>query len=133
MTDVEGRLIRLELMVRGQAETIRSLLTRAGTLEQQGRQPLAMMWQGGGGGAVASYWCLTPAGGGPATGTWGTLTPATFTADVYSTVAGAQVAIATGATVYWWYNDTFAANKPMPLMSNDDGTYDAIAEGCTAW
>jgi hypothetical protein len=87
---------------------------------------------GGGGSSLSSYWCVTPGTGGPSTGTWGTLTPASFTADVYRTEGGEQSLLVEGATIYWWYNDTFAADKPIPLMNNGDGTFDAIAEGCTA-
>lgn len=110
LTDAETRLARLETM----------LTQVAGG-------------SGGGGGSLSSFWCLTPGTGGPATGTWGTITPVTFTADVYQTISGAQSLLVAGATIYWWYNDTYAASKPIPLMSNGDGTYDAIAEGCTAF
>lgn len=133
MTNLEGRVIRLELMLKKAEDALRAANTRLNTLETNGRQPLAMMWNQGGGGMGGVLWVLTPGTGGPATGTWGTITPDSFTADVYRTVGGAQTLVATGATIYWWYNDTFAASKPVPVGDNGDGTYDAIAEGCTAF
>ncbi len=125
------RILELERRI----EELAARLARAEALATQNGQSLAMVWSNPdqSGGSVASYWCQTPSGGGPATGTWGSVTPDSFTADVYSTVGGVQTPIATGATIYWWYNDTFAANKPIPLMANGNGSYDAIAEGCTAF
>jgi len=133
MTNLEGRLIKLELLVKDQAQTIRALNTRANAMEQQGRQPLAMMWQGaGGGGDVRAYWCRTPGAVAAATGTWPTLTATPFTADVYKDVAGTMTLEATGATVRWWYKDTAVVNKLVPCLPNGDGTYDALADSCTA-
>lgn len=90
---------------------------------------------GGGGGdsaPVRSYWCRTSGTVSAATGTWPTLTPTTFTADVYVSDAGALSSVATGATIYWWYKDGVVANKLVGLTPNGDGTYDGRHDSCTA-
>jgi hypothetical protein len=88
--------------------------------------------QGNGGGSTRSYWCRTSGTVAVATGTWPSLTPTTFTADVYVSHSGALASVATGATIYWWYKDTAAANKLVGLIPNGDGTYDARHDSCTA-
>jgi hypothetical protein len=98
-------------------------------------QAIPRILAGGGGGdgsASRSYWCRTSASVAAATGTWPSLSPATFTADVYVSDGGALVQAATGATIYWWYKDTAAANKLVGLVPNGDGTYDARHDSCTA-
>lgn len=88
---------------------------------------------GGDGGAPArSYWCRTSGSVAAATGTWPSLTPATFTADVYANDSGSLSSVATGATIYWWYKDGIAVNKLVGLTPNGDGTYDGRHDSCTA-
>lgn len=78
------------------------------------------------------YWCTTPGAVSAASGSWPSLTPQTFTADVYHNEDGAQVLVESAVTVYWWYKDAAAAGKLVPCLPNADGTYDAIADSCTA-
>jgi len=132
LTNVEGRLIKVELETRALREENRALRVRAETLEQQGRQPMAMMWQGGGGGGEAiPLWAMTPGPVAAATGVWPTLTPSTFTSDVVKDVGGTMTPVATGATIRWFYKDTATIGKLVPVMDNGDGTYDARATSCT--
>lgn len=99
-------------------------------------QALPRVLAGGGGNgdgsASRSYWCRTAGTVAAATGTWPSLSPATFVADVYVSDAGALVSVATSATIYWWYKDTAAASKLVGLIPNGDGTYDARHDSCTA-
>ena len=118
---------------------IEELATRVAQLNSrltEDEQSTAKLWQGdgggGSGGTTASYWCRTPGAVAAATGTWPTLTPTTFTADVYSNLGGTLTSVATGATIFWWYKDAAVINKLVPLMANNNGTYDAIADSCTA-
>lgn len=118
---------------------IEELSTRVAQLSSrltEDEQSTAKLWQGDGGGgtgtATASYWCRTPGAVTAATGTWPTLTPTTFTADVYSNLGGSLTLVTTGAAVYWWYKDAAAAHKLVPLMANADGSYDAGGDSCTA-
>jgi hypothetical protein len=132
VTNLEGRIIRLELLLQSAQDALRKLDGRAGSLEQQARQPLAQMWQGGGsGGDPIPLWAITPGAVAAATGTWPTLTPSTFTSDVKKDVAGVLTAVATGATIRWFYKDGATIGKLVPVMDNGDGTYDARADSCT--
>jgi hypothetical protein len=83
----------------------------------------------GGGGSL--YWCRTPGSVAAASGTWPAITPSTFTADVYIDAGGLTLQYS-GATIRWFYKDTEVVNKLVPCMSNNDGTFDAIASSCTA-
>lgn len=101
----------------------------------QAEQSTNMVWQdqggGGGGDIVKAYWCTTPAAVPAATGVWPTLTPSTFTADVYADGSGTLAVVAPGSTIRWWYKDAAAAGKLVPVIPNGDGSYDAIADSCT--
>ena len=132
MTNLEGRLIRLELLLKHDEQRLSSLESRAATLEQQGRQPLAQMWQGGGGGIQVAFWTVSPSGGvAVSTGNWPTITPQTWTSDVYKDVGGTLTLEATGATIRWFYRDTDPGNRLVAVQPNGDGTYDALADSCT--
>jgi hypothetical protein len=129
--DWPGRIYSLEQRAKAFARTLADVLARLARAEVNIQQS-----QGGGGfgggGAVRSYWCRTPGTVAVATGTWPSLTPTTFTADVYLSDSGALTSFATGATIYWWYKDAAAANKLVGLLPNGDGTYDARHDSCTA-
>lgn len=77
------------------------------------------------------YFCQpsgTPSG---ATGSWPSITPTSFTADVYMASFGALVKVATGATIYNFYAASLSASKTCSLIDNRDGTYTVIAQSCT--
>lgn len=99
-------------------------------------QNVSKLWNnaggGGGGGTGKAYWCKSPSGGiAAATSTWPTLSPASFTADVYQDVAGTLTLFSAGATVYWWFKDTDSGNRLIPCTANGDGSFDAVANSCT--
>ena len=133
MTNLEGRIIRLEVLLKAQAETIRALAVRLDTLEQDARQPMAMMWQGGGsGGGGIAYWTKSPTGGvAVSSGNWPTITPQTWTENVYKDVGGTLTLEATSATIRWFFRDTNPGDRLVPVIPNGDGTYDARGDSCT--
>jgi hypothetical protein len=96
----------------------------------------ALQGQGGngqGGGWGQLYWAHAASGISAATGSWPTITPATFTSDIYADVGGTWAKQATSQTVRWFYKDTAAANSLVPVVPCDGGTaWDAIGNSCTA-
>jgi hypothetical protein len=85
---------------------------------------------GGGGGQGLALWCQGT-GVSAATGSWPTLTPSTFTADIYRDVGGTLTLVTSGATVRWFYKDSSASGKLIAVVPNGDGTFDAISDSCT--
>lgn len=130
--DWEGRITGLERWRRLVARKLNDTLERLGRAETDIQQRSGG-GLGGGGGSEPAYWTVGDGLGNAATGTWPTLTPYTFTADVYKFVGTTQTLVASGVTVNWPYKDPMdtTAGKLMPLKPNDDGTsYDAIEESC---
>ena len=132
MTNLEGRLIRLELLLKHDEQRLSSLESRAATLEQQGRQPLAQMWQAGGGGGGPVFIALTGAGGiAAASGAPAGGTPGSASLSIYQLVGGSYTSMGT-ATVYNCYLSATAASvKVLTVGTNGDGTYTVLGESCT--
>lgn len=87
----------------------------------------------GGGSANAILWAQAPSAIAAATGSWPTLTPSTFTSDIYVDLAGTLTLVATSQTVRWFYKDSAASGSLIPVEPTDNGTaWDAIANSCTA-
>jgi len=85
----------------------------------------------GGGASTFLHWARIPTGGvDAAAGTWPSLTPSSFTSDVYR--SGPALAIAAeAATVLWFYLDPADAGKLVPCIPNADGSFSAILDACT--
>jgi hypothetical protein len=133
MTALEGRIVRLELMLDAARNAIAALQARATSLEGQARGASGMSYNlGGGGSAAASYWAMAPAGGSPAsTGTFPTITPSGGTSiTVYQSIGGTLGAIGT-RTVRWWYRDSLPQYTLVPVVLCADGSFDAICNSCT--
>lgn len=78
------------------------------------------------------YFCQTPSSGlAGATGTWPTLTAASFTADVYQTVGTAITKIASSATIYNWFPATPATSKVTMVFPDGSGAYVVGPQSCT--
>jgi len=132
VTNVEGRVIQLELAVNALQQQIAALLTRMAAAEQLGRssQGITYNW-GGGGGATASYWCMSPAGGlAASSGTFPDIASVPASLTVYQSVGGVYAAVGT-RICYWWYRDALPQYRLVPLVANGDGSYDMLANGCT--
>jgi hypothetical protein len=84
----------------------------------------------GGGGSLC--WARTPSSVSAATGTWPSLTPSSFTADVYRRTGTDLALVKEDATIYWWYLDGADSGKLVPCVKNADGSYDAVVDSCTA-
>jgi hypothetical protein len=79
------------------------------------------------------YWTRSPTGGiAAAAGSWPNLTGTAFTGAIYQGSGPTFNVISNGATVYWRYKDSDPGSRLIPCLSNGDGTYDAIADSCTA-
>lgn len=64
-------------------------------------------------------------------GTWPSLTPASFTADVYQ-VSGTSITIyLSSAKVYNWYAAGLDANKTATVAADGAGTFVVLAQSCT--
>lgn len=133
MINLEGRLVRVELLLRKLLRNIQSILGRLDTLEQLSRlaNGVAYNWGGGGGGGQ-TYFAQTPSSGSwGATGTFPSMTPGSFTADVYRSTSGSLTLVASGATCYCYYPSSPGTSKIITLGSNGDATYSVLAESCT--
>lgn len=75
------------------------------------------------------FWCRGTFSA--ATGTWPTITPQHQSLDVYQNVKGSLSKAATSAKVYWWFPDASGSNKLIAVISNGDGTYNAINASCS--
>lgn len=132
MTNNEGRIVRLETLMRYVLDALRKLGLRADALEQQARATNGISYNwGGGGGASGHYVCMTPSSGTfEATGTWPSLTPGSFTADVYKSDSGALVLVAEEADVYCYYPASPANDKVVTLAACGDGSFGVLGESC---
>jgi hypothetical protein len=66
-----------------------------------------------------------------ATGTWPTITPISFTADVYIVSGSVMTKIAPSATIFNWYAASLDANKTCTLMQDSSGSFVVLAQSCT--
>jgi hypothetical protein len=83
----------------------------------------------GGGGSLC--WARTPSSVSAATGTWPSLTPSSFTSDVYRRAGTSLDLVAEAATIYWFYLDAADEGKLVPCVRNADGSFDAVLDSCT--
>jgi len=126
LEQLEARFERLRLDL----QDIQRKLTQA---LQQIRDGQARYTPTGGGGANAIFWCQAPSAIGPATGTWPSIAPATFTADVYVDQSGTLTLVASSQTIRWFYIDIAATGTLIPIEPTDGGAnWDALGNSCTA-
>jgi hypothetical protein len=85
----------------------------------------------GGGGATKVFWALSD-GAAEGGGTWPTITPGSFTSDVYEFVDGELELVEEGAAIYWIYPDALENDgAPVPCVRLVGGGYIGLLEGCT--
>jgi hypothetical protein len=77
------------------------------------------------------YFCQPSSSVSGATGTWPSITPASFTADVYQASRATLTKYVTSATIYNWYAASLDANKTTNVKPDGSGAFVAIAESCT--
>jgi hypothetical protein len=80
---------------------------------------------------VAAFVCQPSAAVTGATGTWPTITPVSFTADVYQVAGTTMTKITPNATIYNWYAASLVASKTVTVEPDGTGAYVAIAQSCT--
>ncbi len=121
---LEARFERLLLL-------IGDLQAAIGRLQQPAYNPAGGQGGSSGGGGTLC-WAHAPSTIAAATGSWPTLTPSTFTSDVYQDVAGTLTLVASSQTVRWFYKDSAASGSLIPVMAVDSGSHwDAIGNSCT--
>ncbi len=128
----EGRIIRLETLMKWVQDRLRSITTRLDSLDNQVRQASGIQygWGGTGSGGTEIYWAQAPGTGSwAATGTFPSITPDSFTVDVY-TMDGSPTLEEADATIYYHSTATLAASSIVVAKKNDDGTYSIINVMC---
>jgi hypothetical protein len=126
LEQLEARFERLRLDLQDTQRKLTQAL-------QQIRDGQARYVPTGGGSANAIFWAHAPAAIAAATGSWPTLTPSTFTSDIYADQAGTLTLVASSQTVRWFYKDSAAIGSLIPVEPTDNGTaWDAIGNSCTA-
>lgn len=135
MTNVEGRVIQLELLVKTVQAQLAAALTRLDNVEQLARsaQGITYNWGGGSGGGVeGSYWALAPPGGIPASsGRFPTITPTSSILPIYQDIDGTLISTGESATCYWWYRDACPQNTLLKLKPLFGIGWDIICNSCT--
>lgn len=136
MTNLEGRLIRLETLLQQFEDRRRRDRDNAAIAAQALRVNQQAGYGGGGGGSGVVFVAVTGAGGIPqasarpdASGTPGSATGL----SVWAIVGGTYYQVANAsATVYNPYlSATAAAVKVVTVAPNGDGTYTLLGESCT--
>lgn len=129
MTNLEERVVRLEGLLRGALQDIRTLQAQVGTIQQN--QFAAQTPFGGGGGGNNTYVCVLT-GGITAAGVPGTGAPAGPLASqtVYTISAGGFTSITTSADVYNGLPNPISSGASCLLSLNSDGSYTVEAVAC---
>jgi hypothetical protein len=83
---------------------------------------------GGGGGA---FFCQPSGSVAGATGTWPTLTPTSFTADVYQMVGGVLTLITASAGISNGFPAALVASKVCFVAADTSGAYVVVSQSCT--
>ena len=86
---------------------------------------------GGGGGGGGTYFCLPSGPVSGATGTWPSLTPVSFIADVYTTAGGSMTLSAASATCWNFFPAGLIASKVVFLAADGTGNFVAVTQSCT--
>ncbi len=125
LRELEQRYERLLL-------SIGDIQAAIGRLQQVANDLAGSQQKGGGGGGL--YWAQAPSSIAAATGSWPTLTPTSFTSDIYCEVGGTLTLQAAAQTVYWFYKDIAAISSLIPVepSAGGGGAWDAIGNSCTA-
>jgi hypothetical protein len=81
---------------------------------------------------MAIFFCKTPSSGSwGATGSFPSLTPGSFTADVYRAAAGSLSEAKAGATVYNYFPASPAVSKVVEVFSDGQGNFITGPQSCT--
>ena len=128
----QARIGEIERRMNGVQRDIADALSRIAALQQLLNKLANGLGLGGSaGGSTRLHWARVPVGGvDAATGTWPSLSPSSFTSDVYRG-GGSLALVAEDATVYWYYLDGADEGSLVPCLPNGDGSYSAVTNSCT--
>ena len=127
LRELEARFERLLFDFQGFKAQVASLINQVQTQQSGGGGPQ----NGGGGGGL--FWAHAPSTIAAATGSWATISPTTFTSDIYADVGGTLALQASSQTVNWFYKDSAAINSLIPVEPINGGSaWTAIGNSCTA-
>jgi hypothetical protein len=124
-----GDLITLELLERlynGQGAT--GIRASGGINARQGPDGQIQIW---GTPSAGAFKCQPSGAVAGATGTWPSITSASFTADIYQSINGVLNLVASSATVWNSYKSGLDANKTCTVQPDGSGNWDVIAQSCT--
>ena len=126
LDQLEARFERLRLDLQDVQRKLTQVL-------QQTRDLQAKYVPTGGGNGNSIFWAHAPSAIAAATGSWPSLTPSTFTSDIYVDLGGTFAPVASSQTVRWFYKDSAASGSLIPVAPTDNGAaWDAIGNSCTA-
>jgi hypothetical protein len=84
-----------------------------------------------GGGGAGAFFCMPSGTFSGASGTWPTLTPASFTADVYQMVSGALTLVTASATIYNGFPASLTASLVCFVAADGAGGYVVVSQSCS--
>jgi hypothetical protein len=76
------------------------------------------------------YFCQPTGTVSGASGTWPTVTPAGFTADIYIASGDTLTLFESGAQCYNWYGSGLVADKTCYMVQDDTGAYVVVTQSC---
>ncbi len=127
---IEGRVKaceeRIEYLIRYLQDLIPQLRAAA-----QSARTAGATYGSSGGSSGGTYFCQPGSTVSGATGTWPSLTPISFTADVYVTAGSSGVLSMASATVYNWFPASLAASKVCFVLPDGSGTFVVVTQSCT--
>jgi hypothetical protein len=127
---IETRIAAVEQRVEWLIRQVQDLIPQLRAALQQARNTSAS-YGGGGGGGGGSLFAMPGSTVAAATGTYPTGTPASFTANVYTTAGGTMTLSATGATIYNWFPAALTASKICFVVADGTGDYVVVTQSCT--
>jgi hypothetical protein len=84
----------------------------------------------GGSSTVGCYYCQPGSTVAAATGTWPTITPTGFIADVYQASGATQTLLAAGAQIYNYMPKPLTASLTCFLSPDNAGNYNTVTQVC---
>jgi hypothetical protein len=127
----EQRLGALESRVEYLIRYLQDLIPQLRNAQQSARTANQQYPSFGAGVSGSALFCQPSGIVSGATGSWPTLSPISFTADVYS-VSGTTITIlAASATIYNWFPASLAASKVVYVVPDGAGNYVAVTQSCT--
>ena len=128
---VESRLGALESRVEYLVRYLQDLLPQLRSAQQSARTanqqyPYTSVGSGGG-----TFFCQPSGTVSGASGTWPSITPVSFTANVYQGTAGSLTLVTSSATIWNYCAASLVASKTCPVIADGSGAYAVYTQSCT--